>query len=113
MNKIPLAIVAVSTLALSQAANAGVKIQLKEDTQSSEQVASIMQALSEVEKTAQNIDKAGILQAFESNGEVLGFNIEMINADAYPQQGIGIGGCCHGNCHSNCHRACHGSRSWR
>ncbi|MGD1524539.1 hypothetical protein [Vibrio owensii] len=113
MNKIPLAVVAVSTLALSQAANAGVKIKLHEDSQATEQVASIMHALVEVEKSRGSFDKESIVKAFEVNGEVLGFNIEMVNADAAPSQGAGIGGCCHGNCHSNCHRACHGSRSWR
>lgn len=114
MKAIPLSIIAASTMAVSQIAYAGVKIDTEQDVQvNDELVKDIAQSLEKTDNQVK-IDST-ITEAFSVDGKIDGFSVADFLAQSNMQvdPGVKSASCCHGNCHSNCHGNCHGSRSWR
>ncbi|HDV5624284.1 TPA: hypothetical protein RI821_002844 [Vibrio cholerae] len=116
MKGIPYSVVAASTIAISQLAHAGVKvdIDLKKEKVDDLMVNDIIGALNATESQSEFIIDRDIAEMFAVDGKIEGFDIESFLANNQFEATSGrTAQCCHSNCHTNCHSNCHGSRSWR
>ncbi|EGR5927972.1 hypothetical protein ACXHQ0_19615 [Vibrio antiquarius] len=116
MKGIPYSVVAASTIAISQLAHAGVKLDNEYNKEKVDDlmVNDIIGALNATESESEFFVDRDIAEMFAVDGKIEGLDIEAFLANNQFEATAGsTAQCCHSNCHTNCHNNCHGSRSWR